>query len=311
MINQPQKYSKKVIAKAIAFSLISTMFITALLYNFSMILKYFYVFIDYLHNEQEAFVNTGMIILFFFNYLLFRRTFNLSGPTTFLFLTLSVILLDCTTFINGRSLIPLRFPFDTLFPILGITGGWIFTKTSRAVFVTYSAFVLFFLVLSHIYIIPNIINYMLNRDSENLEIVIRPDFFSASLKRTDGSHVSLDSLMSDQYTLLEFYFVGCKPCDEKYDILKNIKDKNLRIIYICNGAATPFDRFRSHAALKDSTGNSMFFYDSDSITRNDLKVTSFPFELLFRDRKLVRKFNGFNPSAAEQYVSDLEEIIKN
>ena len=98
--------------------------------------------------------------LFYLLLTLFLHRFTVKNTDLFFIVFLPVLIIDLTVFIEGNSLIPLRFPFATLFPVFGILAGIVILN--KKVFISLFAVVIIiaFSLLSHFFFIPSILLYM-------------------------------------------------------------------------------------------------------------------------------------------------------
>ena len=118
--------------KELVFVLISILFATVssfLIYNLRVILVYL-VDINIGPFKQP---NVARCICYFlFSYLL--KYSEISFIRKLIYLALPAILLDTTTIFFGPQLMPLRFPYLTLYPLIGIVCGLLLQISSRRFF---------------------------------------------------------------------------------------------------------------------------------------------------------------------------------
>lgn len=285
-------------------ALVVTMVVTALIYNSDS------AFERTLHIPRKVYVYTCMWVIFFLLYRFLSGKFLLPAGLTLLLTVIPPILLDSTTLISGPALVPLRFPFGTLFPVLGAVGGFIYSSVSRVHFALFCLGVTGFIYLSVHVIVPRIALYQM--EGKDKAVWIKPDaaFFDKTFYTPDGIPVVLKSVMHDPFTLLEFYYVGCGACHQKHKALKNITSPNIKVILICDGTITSFESFNKHLAGTEPSDNMIFLYDRDAVTASHLGIQLFPHELLYKHRVLVRNVVGFNLPAKDLYLNELNEMIR-
>jgi hypothetical protein len=241
---------------------------------------------------------------------LFRKS-KFSPSSTFWVLLIPVIIIDLTTFIEGRSLMPLRFPFSTLFPIFGLLGGFLKVSSSKRHFRIFAAFFILFTVISQLYFIPAIIKYMIKRDSKN--IPVSPSVIEGEFITINGSTIVIKDTAKAKTILIEYYFVGCVACENKKPYLKKLLEKNqpdkFQVIFICNGSISNFAKFQTHARANDLRG-ATYLYRKDDESKNKYMPGGYPFEIMLNDKlKITSTIEGFNSEAGAMYVRETQEKI--
>jgi hypothetical protein len=288
------RFSKKGIAK-IVVSIVFTLLVNFIVYNFRIIL-------DYIIGLQMAPFTQHPPARFFCYFLFTLLFYPRCKPMNAFWLIFSpVLLLDSTTLIVGREEIPLRFPFDTLYPFAGIICGIIFYRSKRMFWLALTLSVTF-MVLSHYFIRPAISWEMKqNRTAQHNIGTLHTDTFLA----TNGIRLKLGDTLTAKAQLIELYFVGCAPCEEKYKVLKELraiyKASDLQIVLICDGNATPFPRFIKHWT-KNKVEGITFLYDSSHLMRK-YGVGGYPTEFLFDQQKLIHTDEGFGADLKERWLT--------
>jgi hypothetical protein len=294
------RFVKKEIS-VIVGSILFTLVVNFLIYNFRLVLDYV----------------TGMQMLpftqhppaRFFCYFLFTLLFytRCKPMNAFWVIFSPVLLLDSTTLLVGREEIPLRFPFDTLYPFAGIICGVIFHKT-RGMFWLALTLSFTFMVSAHYFIRPAIRWQMKQgRTPQHKIATLHKDSFLT----TNGTPVQLGDTSTAIVQLIELYFVGCAPCEEKYNVLKEIragyKNSDLQIVLICDGNATSFPNFIKHWE-KNKLEGITFLYDSSQLMRK-YGVGGYPTEFLFDRQKLIHTDQGFGADLKERWLAKELKII--
>jgi len=123
-----------------------------------------------------------------------------------------------------------------------------------------------------------------------------PDF---KLSDINEKEISLKDL-NDKKLLLIFTTVGCKPCIDLYDDIKELEDKHkeINIAIIVNG---PLDNIKN--IKQDNNFSSKVLNDSEDLTINAYKVNGFPFANLIDENSILIN-KGFVNS-----IDDLENLL--
>jgi hypothetical protein len=226
-----------------------------------------------------------------------------------------VLAIDLTTLFNGQMLIPLRFPFATIYPILGIITGILILLGKRVLTALVILFSIAFSILSHMYFIPRIIWGMQNKNKPKVSVSILNDNFKTI---ADGL-IKINDTIKSKVQLVEFYFVRCLPCESKYEILKKIREKyskdELDIIMICDGEISPYDEFKRHQENKKIPGITFLYDNEKKIERNIKGERGYPTELLISYNVIKYSQAGFNDESASFYykseVEKIDNLLKN
>ncbi|ATL46085.1 hypothetical protein COR50_02285 [Chitinophaga caeni] len=223
-----------------------------------------------------------------------------------------VILLDATTLITGSELIPLRFPFATIFPVLGALLGYILSCRKLLLSIVYIVFITLFTVLSAYVFIPKLI---LQKSFRNDVSFNGNSIKNAVLLNPDKHPCYISSLLEKKVTLLEFYFVGCPPCEMKKNALDSLRKKvdsnKFQIIYICDGAVTSWDEFVKHGKKWEDQQQKYFYADSATITRlYQMERRSYPLEVILNEQlEAVSVHYGYNDIFRDLYLERTINII--
>jgi len=123
-----------------------------------------------------------------------------------------------------------------------------------------------------------------------------PDF---KLLDINEKEVSLKDL-NDKKLLLIFTTVGCSPCIELYDDIKEFenKHKDINIAIIVNG---PLEYIKK--ILEDYNFSSLVLNDKERLTLKSYKVNSFPFANLIDENNILINKGTVNN------IDDLEELL--
>lgn len=286
--------------KLVVYSIIFTLVINFILYNFRVLTLYIFN-IDI---GVFKYVDQGRLVAYFFFGVVVVKS-NGSIVKNFLILFIPVFLVDSTTLLFGRDLIPLRFPYATIYPLLGIFCGLYFRRNKIA-FSIFGLFSIIFIFASQRWIEPELL--WLIRE-KTLPEKKQYSIASRSFSTLDSTSVRLSDTINENSCLLEFYFVGCRPCEEKYEALKVINNSfpNLAIILICDGMANDFSTFKAHA-IKNEFDDIIFLYD-DSRVIESLKLSGYPTEFLLKKGEIFHVDVGFSNRIKDRWLEKEKSLI--
>jgi thiol-disulfide isomerase/thioredoxin len=251
-------------------------------------------------------------LLFLFSYLLAKRIFKKNKWETYAIIILPAILIDATVLVGGQTLIPLRFPFATLFSVSGALLGLLITERKRMPVIIMAVAAAVFFLCSHFVFIPRITMQMLKRNTLRQSVKDISSFFEMTLVDKEGKKLLLKDTLG-RLSLIDFYFVGCPPCEAKIPSMEKIAEEfaadNYRTILICNGEASSFSDFQKHLSRKQSK-LFIFLYDPQAAMEKKMGINSFPHEFILHQGKIIAQLKGFNDEAAAQYEKQTIEKIK-
>ena len=129
--------------------------------------------------------------------------------------------------------------------------------------------------------------------------------------------VKLNDTLKSKVALLEFYFVGCPPCEDKFDYLKILvdeySDKGFSVVLICDGIASSYNQFLDHWN-KYKYKNIIFLYDTDK-TISKYRIDGFPTEFLVSSGNIHYREKGFGKSIATKWLETerikIQSLLKN
>lgn len=216
----------------------------------------------------------------------FLAIFLLRGypPSLRLFIICIIIplIIDCLTFFNGQDLVPLRAPLATIFPILGTALAFIYKSCSKVKVALAFFLSIVFLFVINFYVVPLARKSMIAKKTP----IVLKTIANSTFKTVDGKWVKFQDTARAPVRLVECYFVGCPPCEDKVHMLKKLRQNtstiSVDIVMICAGKVSKWESFLQHAA-KNVTPGIIYLYDVnnalDSITNTPM--ASFPMEFLF------------------------------
>ncbi len=292
--------------KGIVVTVITILFFTSFIYNLDVVLAYLNV------NFEKTYIK--MYVLFtIFHFVMALWLLTRFKASFFLFLVCIAphLVIDAQV-LYENILVPLRAPFATIFPVLGTALAFIYKRGRKPLFIGVFIGSIAFLLLSWKVFIPKMsYSFYVNKLPKNTGVLGREVY-----KTITGDAVAIEDTARNKVLLLEWYFVGCPPCEEKYKALKQLadtfKNKQLDIVMICAGTVTKFDKFQNHAN-KNAFGGITFLYDGDSISNRFCKggIRSFPTEFLSkRFQKPEPSFLGFDSDISDMYLENEIKKIK-
>ncbi len=303
--------------KLILFSVFSSVIIIALIANIDVVGGMFDSLFggktdDAISRLDKIYFYLLKAIIYFFLFLYAYKKFLQSAWFTFGSIIAPAILVDATVFIDGITLVPLRFPFETFFPVLGAFAGVTKVSSNKKYFLGVCLMMIVFSVLSRIFFIPGIIHYMEKRDSE--KITIRTPFVNEHFLTINQDSTRLEDTVTGKCSLIEFYFVGCMPCVQKFKFLKElvgkINSKEFKIFMICDGSITSYRQFIEDAEKNRNTGF-VFLYAIEGSVKKMSNLTGYPYELVLDGNKqVISSFLGFNIETSSMYISNNYKKIK-
>lgn len=251
-------------------------------------------------------------LLFLFSYLLAKKIFKKNKWKTYAIIILPAILIDATVLVGGQTLIPLRFPFATLFSVSGALLGLLIKERKRMPVIIAAVTTAVFFLCSHFVFIPRITMQMLKRNTLRQSVKDTSSFFEMTLLDKEGKTLLLKDTLG-RLSLIDFYFVGCPPCEAKIPSMEKVAQEfageNYRTILICNGEASSFSDFQKHLSRKQHK-SFIFLYDPHAAMEKKMGINSFPHEFILHQDKIIAQLKGFNDDAAAQYEKQTIEKIK-
>jgi hypothetical protein len=302
--------------RLLIYSFLSAVFFTAFIYNADVVVT---LMVNFFHIRMEPLDSIPLIplhvittVFYFFSFLFAYKKFSQKNSIVFICIIIPAILIDLSVPFTGRELMPLRFPFATLFPIFGALGGWIKIKREKIFFYSYVVFIAIFLFLSKQLFIPRIIYFMENRDSR--KTYAKGPYGQGYLLTLDGKEVRLEDTVKGCCALLEFYFTRCGACEEKLPTLKELKNKiasaDFKIIMVCDGSISSYKQFTENAQ-KHKDPAFIYLYDQFGMEAKFITDALYPYEVIVnRKGGIVSTHIGYNPETAAYYLNDNFQRIK-
>jgi len=281
--------------KYILISIISGFIFTIFIYNINIetrIIRYSYISIFYL--LLYLFINTKC---------------NNKNPIFILLITTSMpIIIDASVFFTFPEMIPLRFPFSSIFPIIGALTSQLIISRKYKMLLIFTPVIIVFFYISHAFIIPQLIFQITlkNEKKTNYQTIFNATFIDAA-----GKHYKLDDISNKNCKLIECYFVGCPPCEQKeIELIKLdsiFKNKSFSIIRICSGVVTNYETFKKNTVGKKG----IYLYDNDSLLYKSYHLLGYPFELIADRNYIKTTVNGFDKTTSDVYLNNEIKTINN
>jgi hypothetical protein len=289
--------------KFILFSCIISFLFTAFIYN----VDFFLQLISSLC-ENKVFIHICSVIFYFFLFLFLYKKLRLKIFWIFIVSIMTTLIIDSTVLITNPSLVPLRFPFASIFPVLGAGLGVFFVSRSKSYFGFALAFVVFFLLLTHLYFLPKLYYYSLKNNSQP----VSNTFFENKFYTILNEPIYLKDTAKAKCVIIECFFNGCIACEEKKEVLMTLRKQyslqNLSMIFLCDGKITPFDKFLEYSK-KNKNDGIVFLYDKDDILQNKYNISKYPFEIFSIAGRVINTYTGFNETTVgKEYYK--EKVLK-
>lgn len=118
---------------------------------------------------------------------------------------------------------------------------------------------------------------------------------------------------SGSVVLIDYWFIGCKPCYEKMQALAELRaayenNENVIIIAIDAGTSDSYAEFLAESKLLPK--GLIYGYDTTFETKNKFKLNGYPTEILIDQNGYVEQYlTGFNLDYKQQYISDTKNKI--
>lgn len=268
---------------------------------------------------ERIFRYSTIVIGYFFFYKFLISNEKAKQIKSSYLIILSVIpstIIDISVLFTAPSLAPLRVPFATIFPILGVFLGYSHSFLKKYFWYAFSGVALF-LITSYLYLIPLIIAYMEEYEPSNFSY---KKLLSSKFKNEFGEDISIND--KAKCKLIDFFFVGCLPCEQKREeVLEklsiNVVDSNFIEYAICNGRITPFNAFVDYCEKhKKRKKNFVYLYDYSGAIDSTYKSNSlgYPYEVIFNTNNPIIAFTGFNLEAApfnyKKRINLIKSILK-
>ncbi len=259
--------------------------------------------------ERQTLIYIAITLFHLWLFRVIKSNSSLSTIAVIFICVICPIVIDASVLITAPNKIPHRFPFASLFPFIGILLGYYSLSNKKILFwsLLSSLIPIFFIVDQ--YILPKMFYYEYVRDSPKTNNGI----MNSILYTVNEKPIKINDTINSQYIIVECFFKGCAPCEEKKEALKilsdSVKEKKLSIVFLCDGSITKFEDFRDYAS-KNQLKNSIYLYDKDSILHSQLKLTGYPFEVLFKENKPINTLLGYSEMIKKDYINNNLSKIK-
>lgn len=271
------------------------------------------LFISVLYNllPSQPFVRFSLLILFYcFVPLLIIKFGKVSLWYILLALILPSTIIDISTLVTNPSLIPLRFPISTAYPIFGGIMSLMILKRHRYRWVMLCICVAAVFLIQYFY--PILIYNRFKKST--FEVVLKKDIHQLTFITVDGGAVKLADTIKTKVHLLEFFFAQCLPCHQKIPtlkrVVKNFTENTFSVIHICDGELTKYDQFLTYAKKNNYPGF-IFLYAQDSTLRKVFgRELVFPSEqLIYSGNEFISTEMGYSPEIEKIYYDNKIKVI--
>ncbi len=279
-----------------------------LIYNMDVVLYY----LSSLY-ENHILIYTGEVVFNFFLYLYLYKKNKVNYWLIFLMTVITPILIDASVIITNADKIPVRFPFSTIFPLIGAGLAMIKLRSSKVIFNVSFLTTIFVLLFIYQIVLPKLFFYSLAKSKTQNEI--SKDFFDKSFYTIENKLIVLKDTLNSKCAIIECFFKGCRPCEAKKKTLEKIRNqyesKDLTIVFICDGSITSYDDFLAYSSLNNNKGF-IFLFDGNNVLKKDFKIGKYPFEIFSNKNSSLKTFTGFDEQIENEYYKQkITEINKN
>ena len=259
--------------------------------------------------DNNVLIYTGEVV---FNFFLFRYLYKrVKWPIVAIFAATitAPILIDSSVLITTPNLIPLRFPFATIFPILGASLAVLYLKARSLYFKTAVLTVAVFMGICY-FIIPKLAYYGMKKSTHSVSNTL----FNANFYTVTNQPILLKDTSTAKCAIIECFFSGCSACEIKKHILLKIREqynsKDLDIVFICAGSITKYSDFLTYNNENKEVGIT-FLYDRDSVLEKEYKINRYPFEMFSINKMPPETLEGFNNEIKDNYYNQKIISINN
>jgi len=222
---------------------------------------------------------------------------------------LAAVFFDIQGLIGNKFLYPVIVPISTLSKIFGFYLGYNILKRG-------SIFYIFLLICLPLFTYITLIDIpKIEYNEQNNNFVPQLKQVNFTLLRTQSGDTIDSRGLKGKVVLLDFYFLNCKPCREKFPALEKLKsafkDRNdVKIVGVyCDvdlsiKGLTPF--------LEKNKVTIATYIDKDLKLCKELGIKSYPVEVIInRKGEIVSTYWGFLSSASDKYLTERIKLINN
>jgi thiol-disulfide isomerase/thioredoxin len=300
---QIKKMSKKNIL-AVLLSCVAGFCFTVLIYNLDLVFS----ILEALY-ENQILIHTAVLFFYFFLFVQLSKKIFLNKKIIYLITVITPLLIDASVLITNHDKIPIRFPFASIFPLIGAYMGDVYINKSKFNFRVLLSIALVFLFITYALIMPKLLWYSINKNSKPIENTILSKIFYTAEEKIP---VILKDTCVGKYMLIDFFFSGCPPCEQKRDALYSLRKKfspnQLGIILICDGTITSHEKFIEYFN-KYNTDGIIFLYDKDGVLQKLYNIKNYPFEVLLKAGHIIRTLSGYDEITKDEYYNETVKKI--
>jgi len=264
-------------------------------------------------NRRMNFISFGIYFLSGIVLSLIKnKSKTLSNLIVYLFL-IEAIFWDLFGAYVNHLLIPVIFPVNTLIKIIGFYLGFKVLERTKAFYIGLLISIPILLYLNMVFI-PKI------EYNDQADIFV-PELkqVNYSLLRTQSGNTIEQSQFNGKVVLLDFYFMNCRPCREKFPTLEKLKSafsnrNDVEIIGVYCDVDHSMNELPAFLAKYKVTIKT--YIDKDLKLRKELGITSMPVDIVLNKKgEIVSTYWGFQMGASDKYFDErvklINELLKN
>lgn len=235
-----------------------------------------------------------------------KRSETLTNLIVSLFI-LEAIFWDSTAGYVNHLNFPVIFPVNTLVKIIGFYLGFNVLKRTWIFYIGLLISIPILLYINMIFI-PN------TEYKKQADIFIpKQKHVNYSLLQTQSGDTIDRSFFKGKVVLLDFYFMNCRPCREKFPTLEKLKStfsnrNDVEIIGVYCDVDQTLDKlptFLEHYKITLPT-----YIDKDLELRKELGITSMPVDIVLNKKgEIVSTYWGFQMGASDKYFDERVKLI--
>lgn len=235
-----------------------------------------------------------------------RRLKTLSDIIVYFFLFVGIFF-DAYGLFYNRDLFPVIVPISTIIKIIGFYLGYNVLKRTKVFYIVLIGSIPALLYVGLVYI-PTIEYEEQNNDFKPL---LKQVNYSI-LKTQNGDTIDQRSFRG-KVVLLDFYFMNCKPCREKFPALEKLKSafnnrNDVEIIGVYCDVDHSIEELPAFLEMHKITMKT--YIDKDLSLCKELGIKSYPVEfILNKNGEIVSTYWGFLMSASDKYIEERIELI--
>ena len=264
-------------------------------------------------NRRMNFISFGIYFLSGIVLSLIKnKSKTLSNLIVYLFLIEAILLDLMGSYVNHLNF-PEIFPVNTMLKIIGFYLGFKVLERTKAFYIGLLISIPILLYINMVFI-PKI------EYNDQADIFV-PELkqVNYSLLRTQSGNTIEQSQFNGKVVLLDFYFMNCRPCREKFPTLEKLKSafsnrNDVEIIGVYCDVDHSMNELPAFLAKYKVTIKT--YIDKDLKLRKELGITSMPVDIVLNKKgEIVSTYWGFQMGASDKYFDErvklINELLKN